>query len=217
MINLQAIDGADERVICDSELIKRALEHDDEAFRMLYERYKGKVYGLCLRFVDVPTAEDLTQEVFLVVFRKLHTFRGEARFSTWLYRVTANLVFMRRRKDAHQIREALSLDQECADDQMHCDYAVSSDRRLECTAERMQLQEVFSRLPNGYATVFSLHDVYGYQHDEIARMLNCSVGNTKSQLHKARLKLRRMLLENVSAVPHHHCSAGEMHARDREE
>jgi RNA polymerase sigma-70 factor, ECF subfamily len=184
-----------EQSIQDSELIKRALDGDEEAFRLLYERYRTKVYGFCLGFVDAATAEDLTQETFLVAFRKLHTFRGDARFSTWLYRVTANVVFMRHRRDAHRVQESVSLDED-QDETTHPDYALCHDGRLLGVPDRLSLEQAIASLPSGYSTVFRLHDVYGYQHDEIAAMLNCSIGNTKSQLHKARLRLRKTLAQN---------------------
>jgi RNA polymerase sigma-70 factor (ECF subfamily) len=179
--------GAQER-----ELISRAQRGDEAAFASIYEAHKRTVYALCLRMTrSSALAEDLTQDAFLQVFRKIATFRGESAFSTWLHRLVVNLVLMRLRRKA--INE-VSLDHpEMINDQpAKRDYGVE-DLRLAGSIDRIGLERAMSQLPPGYRAVVFLHDVEGYEHSEIARMKCTSAGNSKSQLHKARLKLRKLL------------------------
>jgi RNA polymerase sigma-70 factor, ECF subfamily len=176
----------------DHELIARAQGGDEEAFAGLYNHYSRRVYSLCLRMTGDPhDAEDLTQEVFLLVFRKLASFRGEAAFSTWLHRIALNAVLMRVRRKrlvSVSLEEPEPHNQEPAARQYGAD-----DPRLAGTVDRLSLNWAIQKLPPGYRAVLLLHDVEGYEHQEIARILNCTPGNCKSQLHKARLKLRRLL------------------------
>jgi RNA polymerase sigma-70 factor (ECF subfamily) len=154
--------------------------------------YKRRVYSLCLRMTgDTAEAEDLTQEAFLQLFRKISTFRGESAFSTWLHRLVVNVVLMHLRKKGLQ---QVSLDEPdtSGDEPVKREYG-EDDRRLLRSIDRITLSRAIERLPPGYRAVFVLHDVEGYEHNEIAQMMNCSVGNSKSQLHKARLKLREYL------------------------
>jgi RNA polymerase sigma-70 factor (ECF subfamily) len=142
-------------------------------------------------------AEDLTQDAFLQVFRKIQTFRGESGFSTWLHRVTVNVVLMRFRRKKHA---EISLDQPSdvsdGDRPIHLDPG-QDDLGLTGAIDRVLLQRAVDRLPHGYKQMFALHDIEGYEHHEIASILGCSVGNSKSQLHKARLRLRTLLQEQV--------------------
>jgi len=140
---------------------------------------------------NTAEAEDLTQEAFLQLFRKISTFRGESAFSTWLHRLAVNVVLMHLRKKGLQ---QISLDEvdTSQDEPVKRDYG-SDDRRLMGSVERIGLQNAIADLPPGYRTVFVLHDVEGYEHNEIAEIMKCSVGNSKSQLHKARMKLRERL------------------------
>ena len=140
---------------------------------------------------NIAEAEDLTQEAFLQLFRKISTFRGESAFSTWLHRLAVNVVLMHLRKKGLQ---QISLDEvdTSQDEPIKRDYG-SDDQRLTGSVERIGLQKAIADLPPGYRTVFVLHDVEGYEHNEIAEIMNCSVGNSKSQLHKARMKLRERL------------------------
>jgi len=174
------------------QLIARAQRGDEEAFAALFEAHKRRVYSLCLRMTgNTAEAEDLTQEAFLQLFRKISTFRGESAFSTWLHRLAVNVVLMHlRKKGLLQI----SLDEvdSSQDEPVKRDYG-SDDRRLTGSVDRIGLQKAIADLPPGYRTVFVLHDVEGYEHNEIAEIMNCSVGNSKSQLHKARMKLRERL------------------------
>ncbi len=154
--------------------------------------YKRRVYSLCLRMTgSTAEAEDLTQEAFLQLFRKISTFRGESAFSTWLHRLVVNAVLMHLRKKGLQ---QVSLDEPdtSGDEPVKREYG-EDDRRLLRSIDRITLSRAIERLPPGYRAVFVLHDVEGYEHNEIAQMMNCSVGNSKSQLHKARLKLREYL------------------------
>ena len=170
-------------------MIARAQQGDDEAFAALFEAHKRRVYSLCLRMLGNPTeAEDLTQEAFLQLFRKIATFRGESAFSTWLHRLSVNVVLMHlRKKGLNQI--SLDETENSQGEPIKRDYG-DDDRRLVGSIDRIGLNRAISELPPGYRTVFILHDVEGYEHNEIAEIMNCSIGNSKSQLHKARLKLR---------------------------
>jgi RNA polymerase sigma-70 factor (ECF subfamily) len=137
-------------------------------------------------------AEDLTQQVFLQLFRKISTFRGESGFSTWLHRVTVNLVLMhlRRKKPAEVLVEDL---EGCTSNSESSSERGSSDTSMHGAIERLNLMRAIRKLPCGYKQVFLLHDVIGYEHSEIAGLLGCSTGSSKSQLHKARKRLRRLL------------------------
>ncbi len=176
----------------EAQLIARAQRGDEEAFAALFEAHKRRVYSLCLRMTgNTAEAEDLTQEAFLQLFRKISTFRGESAFSTWLHRLAVNVVLMHLRKKGLQ---QISLDEvdTSQDEPVKRDYG-SDDRRLIGSVDRIGLQKAIADLPPGYRAVFVLHDVEGYEHNEIAEIMKCSVGNSKSQLHKARMKLRERL------------------------
>jgi RNA polymerase sigma-70 factor (ECF subfamily) len=174
--------------------ILRAQRGDASAFEALYSQYSRRVYALCLRMVSDPfEAEDLAQEAFLQLFRKIHTFRGESAFSSWLHRLTANVVLMSfRKKKAH----LTSLDEICRtnDDDSGQKLEIGEvDVRLAGMFDRVNLQTAIDSLPEGYKRMFLLHDLHGYEHNEIAEILACSVGNSKSQVHKARKRLREVL------------------------
>ena len=173
------------------QLIARAISGDEDAFRDLFVTHKNHVYSLCLRMTaNVAEAEDLTQDCFIQVFRKLGTFRGDSALSTWIYRVAVNTALMHFRKKA---LKQVSLDHKPDAPGERIDLA-QKDGRLTGTVDRLALARAISDLPHGYRTIFLLHDVQGYGHHEIAKMLRCSVGNSKSQLHKARMKIREALL-----------------------
>lgn len=176
----------------EAQIIARAQRGDEEAYAALFEAHKRRVYSLCLRMTgNTAEAEDLAQEAFLQLFRKISTFRGESAFSTWLHRLAVNVVLMHLRKKGLQ---QISLDEvdTSQDEPVKRDYG-SDDRRLMGSVDRIGLQNAIADLPPGYRTVFVLHDVEGYEHNEIAEIMKCSVGNSKSQLHKARMKLRERL------------------------
>jgi RNA polymerase sigma-70 factor (ECF subfamily) len=145
---------------------------------------------------NTAEAEDLTQEVFLLLLRKIHTFRGESAFSTWLHRLAVNLVLMRLRKKSPPIvpiEATLGPDDETVSPSI--DIGVP-DLLLEGSIDRINLERCIQRLPVGYRSIFVLHDIQGYEHNEIAEILGRSVGDSKSQLHKARTRLREQLHEH---------------------
>jgi RNA polymerase sigma-70 factor (ECF subfamily) len=174
--------------------IRRAQNGDGEAFEELYRRHKGRVYSLCLRMLgNTAEAEDMAQEAFLQLFRKIHTFRGESAFSTWLHRLSVNVVLMHLRR---KVLPQVSLEETVETDQPGEGVKRepgAEDPRLVGSLDRVALDDAIQELPPGYRLVFVLHDVEGYEHNEIATMLGCSIGNSKSQLHKARLRLRDLL------------------------
>lgn len=177
----------------DAELIARAKNGEESAFEALFHAYKRRIYFLCLRMIgNAAEAEELMQEAFLQLFRKIKTFRGEAAFSTWLHRVAMNITLMRLRK-----RKLKDVPMENGDDDENAERPErqygSVDLTLTGLVDRVCLSAAVAKLPKGYKCVFELHDVLGYEHNEIAEMLGCSVGNSKSQLHKARLRLRKLL------------------------
>ena len=176
----------------EAEAIERAKQGDEAAFETLYHLHKRRVYSLCLRMVSNPAqAEDLAQEAFLQLFRKIGTFRGESAFSTWLHRMTVNVVLMNLRRKGLplvSLEETLETDEESPRKELG-----AQDMKLTGSIDRLQLQRAIEKLPPGYKRVFVLHDVEGFEHNEIAEMVGCSIGNSKSQLHKARLKLRDYL------------------------
>jgi RNA polymerase sigma-70 factor (ECF subfamily) len=179
----------------DSEgsLVQRAQRGDEQAFATLYQLHKRRVYSVCLQMTkDVADAEDLTQEAFLQVFRSVNSFRGDSAFSTWLYRIAVNTVLMklRRRKSP----PLLSLDEPVSAESPSLKREVGkADPRLSGVVDRIALRRAVGELPAGCRQIFDLHEVEGYQHHEIAELLQCSVGNSKSQLHKAKLKMREIL------------------------
>jgi RNA polymerase sigma-70 factor, ECF subfamily len=176
----------------DLELVKRAQQGDAEAFAALFHAHKARVYSICVRMTNnTAQAEDLTQDAFLQVFRKLSTFKGNSALSTWLYRIAVNTVLMHFRKKA---LKQVSLDEPSNHDakQVRREYG-SRDGRLAGSVDRIALTRAIKDLPAGYRKIFLLHEVEGYEHQEIAKLLDCSVGNSKSQLHKAKLRIREFL------------------------
>ncbi|HYM00945.1 MAG TPA: RNA polymerase sigma factor [Blastocatellia bacterium] len=173
----------------DIELARAAATGDSEAFEQLYRNHYRRVYSLCLRMLGDPTlAEDLTQEVFLQVYRKIGSFRGDSAFTTWLHSLTVNQVLMHFRKRGVKLEQTAD-EAEFAN---IVDTPLQSTRRISIV-DRVALDKAVAQLPPGYRTVFVLHDVEGYEHEEIADMLKVTVGTSKSQLHKARMRLRQLL------------------------
>jgi RNA polymerase sigma-70 factor, ECF subfamily len=177
----------------EQQLIARAIRGEQSAFADIFSAHRNHVYSLCLRMTgNVAEAEDLTQDAFMQVFRKLATFRGDSALSTWIYRVAMNTTLMHFRK---RVLRQVSLDERAGQDAPRERVNLcQNDGRLRGTIDRLALARAIGDLPQGYRTIFLLHDVEGYGHQEIARLLKCSVGNSKSQLHKARLKIREALL-----------------------
>jgi RNA polymerase sigma-70 factor (ECF subfamily) len=185
----------------ENEAIRLAQEGDSEGFERLYQLHSRRVYGLCLHMVKNPTeAEDLTQDAFLQTFRKIQTFRGDSRFSTWLHRLTVNVVLMRLRKRKHPeitLEDALKPNEESPKPFVDLGRI---DLRLSGAIDRIDLEKVIEQLPGGYKRMLILHDVEGYEHNEIAQILGRSVGNSKSQLHKARRRLRELLPKRLATA-----------------
>jgi RNA polymerase sigma-70 factor (ECF subfamily) len=177
----------------EADALARAQAGDHYAFAQLYSLHKRRIYSLCLRMVgNIAEAEDLTQEAFLQLHRKIGTFRGDSAFSTWLHRLAINVVLMHLRRKGLSL---ISLDEamEPAPDEGPGRSFGSPDPTLAGAIDRLALERAVASLPAGYRLIFVLHDIEGYEHNEIASMLDCSIGNSKSQLHKARLKLRDAL------------------------
>lgn len=180
----------------DMELARRAAGGDEAAFEEIHRRYRRPVYAIALRMTrNAADAEDLTQESFLNVLRNVGSFRGEAAFSSWLYRLAVNVVKMHfRRRSARP--EGLTSDGEM------CEHKLGRACRDNSTAvfDRIAIERAVGALPPGYRATFVLHDVAGYEHAEIARMRGCTTGNSKAQLHRARGSLRTLLSARVPAL-----------------
>ena len=180
----------------ESAAIEQAKQGNAQAFQALYDRHKRRVYSLCLRMTaNTAEAEDLTQEAFLQLYRKIGTFRGESAFSTWLHRLSVNVVLMHLRRKSLPVVSLEETTQGGEDDTPKRDFGAE-DLALAGSIDRLQLQKAVDNLPPGYRTIFVLHDIEGYEHNEIATLVGCSIGNSKSQLHKARMKLRDLLKMN---------------------
>jgi RNA polymerase sigma-70 factor, ECF subfamily len=181
----------------EAETLALAQAGDHQAFAHLYSLHKRRIYSLCLRMVgNVAEAEDLTQEAFLQLHRKIATFRGDSAFSTWLHRLAINVVLMQLRKRGLSL---ISLDEamDPTSEEGPGRSFGAPDLTLAGAIDRLALERAVAELPAGYRLIFILHDVEGFEHNEIAAMLDCSIGNSKSQLHKARLKLREALRTKV--------------------
>lgn len=180
-------------------LVQRAQRGDEEAFATLFQLHRRRVYSVCLSMTrDVSEAEDLTQEAFLQVFHKVGTFRGDSAFSTWLYRVAVNTVLMKLRRRKSPLM--LSLDELVSSNSPSLRRELGKrDPNLSGAIDRISLYWAIQALPAGCRKIFGLHEVHGYQHREIAELLHCSIGNSKSQLHKAKLKMRGLLFPKWSS------------------
>ena len=177
----------------DAELIARAQRGEESAFEALYHAHKRRVYHLCFRMIgNTAEAEELTQEAFMRVFRKIHMFRGDSAFSTWLHRLSVNVVLMRLRKKRVTEISFESGDNNQESERPPRDFGAP-DLSLTGVVDRLILKRAVAKLPKGCRKVFVLHDVLGCEHHEIAAKLGYSIGNSKSQLHKARMRLRKLL------------------------
>lgn len=178
----------------DVVLAQKSAAGDTAAFAELYRRHFRRVYALCLRMTGDPTrAEDLTQDVFIQLFNKIGSFRGDSAFTTWLHRLTVNQVLMHFRKRSTK-SELTSADDETPDQIVR----GTENPNAMPIVDRIALEKAVQQLPPGYRTVFILHDVEGYEHEEIAKMLGVAEGTSKSQLHKARLKLRNLIRQQAA-------------------
>lgn len=169
----------------DGELaeVEAAAEGDGRAFERLYRRHVDRVYGLACRMAGSDRAEELTQDVFVRAWRKLDTFRGDAAFGSWLYRLAINVIYghlrHERRARSRRVESEIPLERARA--------------RRDPAAIRMDFDVAIERLPDGAREVFVLHDVEGYKHREIAELIGVTTGTSKSQLHRARMLLREHL------------------------
>src|SRR5215510_11400538 len=162
---------------------------DMSAFEKIYERHNRRVYSLCLRMTqNAAEAEDLAQEAFIQLFRKIGSFRGDSAFTTWLHRLTVNQCLMHFRKRSVKLEKTT----EEGDTPVQIVSGTENPNAMP-VMDRIALDNALKQLPPGYRTVFVLHDIEGHEHEEIAKMLGVAVGTSKSQLHKARMKLRRIL------------------------
>jgi RNA polymerase sigma-70 factor (ECF subfamily) len=177
------------KVESDLDLARASAAGDASAFERLYQQHNRRVYSICLRMLGNPTeAEDLTQDVFVQLFRKIGSFRGDSAFTTWLHRMTVNQVLMHFRK------RGVRMESTTDDGELPILIAVGTDRPSHMPIiDNIALERAIAELPPGYRTVFTLHDIEGWEHEEIARRLGCTVGTSKSQLHKARMRIRALL------------------------
>ncbi|MBA2527058.1 MAG: RNA polymerase sigma factor [Pyrinomonadaceae bacterium] len=197
--NIAVKDKAETAPLSDRALAQAAGQGDMTAFEELYQRHNRRVYSLCLRMTqNVAEAEDLAQEAFIQLFRKIGSFRGESAFTTWLHRLTVNQVLMHFRKRSVKLERTT----EEGETPVQIVRGTENPNRMP-VLDRIGLENALKQLPPGYRSVFVLHDIEGHEHEEIAKILGVAVGTSKSQLHKARMKLRRLLKkespENLAA------------------
>lgn len=191
---LQPTIKAEPVALPDKTLARDAAEGDMKAFEELYQRHNRRVYSLCLRMTkNVPEAEDLTQEAFIQIFRKISTFRGDSAFTTWIHRLTVNQVLMHFRKRSVKLEHTT----EEGDTPVQIVRGTENPNRMP-VLDRISIDRAIVQLPPGYRSVFILHDIEGHDHEEIAKMLGVAVGTSKSQLHKARMKLRGILRKKAA-------------------
>jgi RNA polymerase sigma-70 factor, ECF subfamily len=194
---------ATELTLTEAEVVKLAQQGDVGAFERIYRLHSRRVYTLCLRMAGNPTeAEDLTQDVFLQLFRKIGTFRGESAFSTWLHRMSVNVVLMRFRKKPRTETSLESITNPEDESGRSPEELGGPDLRLNGVIDRVALQAAIKELAPGYRAMFILHDIQGYKHAEIAEMFGCSTGNSKSQTHNARIQLRESLQKTLGDGTH---------------
>jgi len=188
-INVETAQPKTEREL-EFELTQKAASGDIAAFEQIYWKYHRRVLNICLRMTkNTHEAEDVAQQVFLNLYRKIGTFRGDSAFATWLHRMTVNQTLMHFRT-AKSCKEDTTETGEMPETTFN---ANQKPPRASQIIDRLQIDEAIAQLPDGYRKVVVLHDIEGFEHEEIAQMLGCAVGTSKSQLHKARRKLRRAL------------------------
>lgn len=160
-----------------------AAKGDAVAFERLYRRHISRIHSLCRRMLNPELADDVTQDVFVRAWQKLHLFRGESAFGTWLHRLAINVV-LAKRADAAKLRNRFLDDSAVLENAAARPYAGDT---------RMDFEAALAKLPDGAREVFVLHDIEGYKHEEIARLLGVTAGTSKSQLHRARMVLREAM------------------------
>lgn len=194
------------KALSEASAIERLKNGESAHFEVIYRMHNRRVYSLCWRMVgNRAIAEELTQETFMLVFRRITTFRGDSAFTTWLHRLTVNVVLMYLRQQKSRGQEVPYEDPGGTEDNRPTERYGAPDKVLVRSEERILLLRAISRLPQGYRIVFVLHDIEGYEHAEIAEMLGCSVGNTKSQLHKARMKMQQLCEAQEENVVSNQC------------
>src|ERR1043166_8344 len=185
---------ADVTTVKDLQLAKLAADGDMAAFEEIYRRHHRRVFSICLRMLqNTSEAEDLTQDVFIQLYRKIGSFRGDSAFTTWLHRMTVNQVLMHFRK--RTVKYEKTTEEGETPVQIVSGTANPDKMRV---VDKIALDNAIEQLPTGYKNVFVLHDVEGFEHEEVAKILGCSVGTSKSQLHKARLKLQKLLRKKAN-------------------
>lgn len=191
--NFQPAAKAEAVPVSDHSLARAAAQGDMKAFEELYKRHNRRVYSLCLRMTkNVSEAEDLAQEAFIQIFRKIGTFRGDSAFTTWLHRLTVNQVLMHFRKRSVKLEHTT----EEGETPVQIVRGTENPNKMP-VLDRISLDHAIGKLPPGYRSVFVLHDIEGHDHEEISKLLGVAVGTSKSQLHKARMKLRGLLRKTV--------------------
>ena len=194
--------GASRAELDGAELIAAIKRSDPGSREALYHRYKKRVYGLALRIVGPVDAEEVAQEAFIRIFRGLPKFRGDAALSTWIYRLAVNaaLSHRTRRAGARLLTREGQSDSQSDSLERTIEAQPAAEPAQGDAVLRARLERALVRLPTGYRTVIVLHDVEGLEHEEIASILRCHVGTSKSQLHKARARLREILAaEGITA------------------
>ncbi len=178
----------------DFQLAQAAAGGDMAAFEEIYRRHHRRVYSICLRMLqNASEAEDLTQDVFIQLYRKIGSFRGDSAFTTWLHRMTVNQVLMHFRKRTVKFEKTT----EEGETPVQIVAGTANPFKMPIV-DKIALDNAIDQLPAGYKNVFVLHDIEGFEHEEVARILGCSVGTSKSQLHKARLKLQKLLKKKAN-------------------
>src|SRR5689334_11570869 len=178
----------------DFELTQAAAKGNMMAFEEIYQRHHRRVYSICLRMLqNAYEAEDLTQDVFIQLYRKIGSFRGDSAFTTWLHRMTVNQVLMHFRK------RTVKFEKTTEEGETPTQIVSGTENPFKMPiVDKIALENAIDQLPAGYKNVFMLHDVEGFEHEEVAKILGCSVGTSKSQLHKARLKLQKLLRKKAN-------------------
>jgi RNA polymerase sigma-70 factor (ECF subfamily) len=180
----------------DADLASRLREGDVTAYEELYRRHGARLYNLACRMLgQAADAEDLLQDTFLQVFRRIDTFKGDAALGTWLYRMAMNLCLDRLRSKAGRA------DRQTASIEDVREWRFAGRGTLDGGVKRIDLERAIARLPDACRAAFLLHDVEGFEHQEVGRMLGVSDGTSKSQVHKARMRIRAFLLSEREGAP----------------
>lgn len=190
----------------DAYLVARALEGELPSFEKLVSRYQNRIVGYSARMLnDQDEAEDVAQEVFIKAYRSLHTFRGDASFSTWIYRIATNLCIDRLRSRKRRPQQAYSLDdpldkEEDSGGRDIADYSAEPNREVEREELRRRVRQVMAEMPEKMRTILVMCDMQGMSYEEIAKVLDCPIGTVKSRLFHARADLGRRLRPYIAGV-----------------